>query len=578
MTTAAVYCRVSTDNQEFEGTSLQTQLEACLDYCQDKGYDVAYRFSEAYSGLTLDRPKLNDLRELVRAGDIDIIVCYCLDRLSRDPGHGVILTQELEKHGVKLETVTEDVDNSELGKLITYIRGFASKLEAEKIRERTMRGKRARALEGRIPGGGSSRIYGYDYVPASQKNGGRRVINENEANWVRQIYKWLVDDGLSTRAITLRLRSLNAPTKFKSVWRWATVQKILKNPAYTGRTYVFTTSNGKQYGRAKEDWIEIADVTPAIISEELFQAAQEQLKTNAVKSPRNVRRQYLLRGHIYCRQCGHLFYGCTTTDRVQENRRMRRRYRCRGKLTLVSPNSHCRNKSWLADKLEALVWAQIECLLGNPELIATEIEKQRQDANQLGVLESELQQMKRQLRMLDRDQEQLLEWALKGFPEETVVAENKKINAKRESMRARKAELEIQIKASQEATVSVPKLEQFVRSIREKLTTLDFETKRMTIDMLSIKVWVDGDNVEITGTIPIAEGVIATTQSSRDSGSPSLPPGSRRHQWPTSGGGLWSWCGIPSPPQAALLVVSPAPPFAECGTPWTRRRQSPRYL
>ena len=145
MKTVAVYCRVSTEDQEREGTSLQTQLEACLKYCQDKDYNVCHRFSEAYSGLTLERPKLNELRELVRAGDIDIVVVYCLDRLSRDPTHGVILTQELERHHVTLEAVTEDVDNSELGKLISYIRGFASKLEAEKIRKRTMRGKMAKA-------------------------------------------------------------------------------------------------------------------------------------------------------------------------------------------------------------------------------------------------------------------------------------------------------------------------------------------------------------------------------------------------------------------------------------------------
>ena len=92
---ADIYCRVSADNQESEGTSLQTQLEACLNYCQGKGYEVAYRFSEAYSGLTLDRPKLNELRELVRNEQIDVLVVYCLDRLSRDPTHGVILTQEL---------------------------------------------------------------------------------------------------------------------------------------------------------------------------------------------------------------------------------------------------------------------------------------------------------------------------------------------------------------------------------------------------------------------------------------------------------------------------------------------------
>lgn len=102
-----------------------------------KGYEVSYRFSEAYSGLTLDRPKLRELQELIRAGYIDVIVIYCLDRISRDPTHGVILTQEFEHFNVALEAVTEDINTSELGKLISYIRGFASKLEAEKIRERT---------------------------------------------------------------------------------------------------------------------------------------------------------------------------------------------------------------------------------------------------------------------------------------------------------------------------------------------------------------------------------------------------------------------------------------------------------
>ena len=67
MTRAAVYCRVSTDSQEREGTSLKTQLERCLTYCHDQCYDATYQFSETYSGLSLERPELDKLRELVRA-------------------------------------------------------------------------------------------------------------------------------------------------------------------------------------------------------------------------------------------------------------------------------------------------------------------------------------------------------------------------------------------------------------------------------------------------------------------------------------------------------------------------------
>ncbi|MFC1846423.1 recombinase family protein, partial [Chloroflexota bacterium] len=124
------------------------------------------------------------LRELVRNDDIQVVVVYCLDRISRDPTHGVILTQELEQHCVKLEAVTEDIDSSELGKLISYIRGFASKLEAEKIKERTTRGKRTRAMRGELPQGTGVGMYGYDWNKESKR---REIIN-SEAEVVRDIF------------------------------------------------------------------------------------------------------------------------------------------------------------------------------------------------------------------------------------------------------------------------------------------------------------------------------------------------------------------------------------------------------
>jgi site-specific DNA recombinase len=245
----------------------------------------------------------------------------------------------------------------------------------------------------------------------------------------------------------------------------------------------------------------------------LFEAAKKQLDVNSKKATRNKKRDYLLNGHVYCRHCGRAYYAYFNSKYVKGKRYEKRRYRCSGTLRIVEPINPCHNKSWAADTLELLVWSQIERVLDNPELIICEIEKQRQDANQLGVLEAELQQVERQRRTLDRDQEQLLQWALKGFPEETVVTENKRINEKRNSLLTQKAELEAQIKASQEASVSLPKLRRFVELLRQKLTTLEFETKRLALDMLNIKVWLDGHNVEITGIIPINDDVTVTTQS-----------------------------------------------------------------
>jgi site-specific DNA recombinase len=82
------------------------------------------------------------------------------------------------------------------------------------------------------------------------------------------------------------------------MWFKKSVLSILTNPCYAGKTYAFTTSkNPKQSPRPREEWIEIPDVTPAIISQEQYDAAQHQLQLNREKSQRNCKHEYLLRGH-----------------------------------------------------------------------------------------------------------------------------------------------------------------------------------------------------------------------------------------------------------------------------------------
>ena len=176
--------------------------------------------------------------------------------------------------------------------------------------------------------------------------------------------------------------------------------------------------------------------------------------------------------------------------------------------------NRCQNKSWGADKLEALVWAELEAYLSDRDLIINELEKQRQDANHRGAFEVELQQVERQLKAIDREQHQLLQWALKGFPADQVEAENKRLNKARETLKARKAELETQLKTSQNAIISIPKLEGFIERMQDRISDLDFEGKRQVLDMLGITVWLDGENVDITGTID-PENVVTVNVLSR---------------------------------------------------------------
>ncbi|MFC1951906.1 recombinase family protein [Chloroflexota bacterium] len=341
---AAIYSRVSTDNQESEGTSLQTQLEACNNYCQDKGYDVADRFTETYSGLTLDRPKLNELRELVGAGDINVVVIYCLDRLSRNATHGVILRDELDKHHILLESVTEDIDKTPLGEAITYLRGTFSQLEAEKIRERTMRGKKAKLKEGKMPQGTGVGIYGYDWNKESK----RREAKPNEAEIVREIFNMVVM-GESLVSIARLLNQRGVYTKGtrdvgqRKLWHSLTLRRMIRNSSYTGNTYFMNTV--------------LPQITPPIVSEDVFQMANAELDKPKVRTGRP-KNEYLLRKHACCAICGKPLVGHCLNRKY-------RYYQCSSSRPHENTDKTCRARLVRADNLESIVWDKTLEVLSN---------------------------------------------------------------------------------------------------------------------------------------------------------------------------------------------------------------------
>ncbi|GAI17232.1 unnamed protein product, partial [marine sediment metagenome] len=332
-------------------------MKCCLDYCHEKGYEVSKRFSEAYSGLTLDRPKLRELQDLIRAGYIDVIVIYCLDRISRDPTHGVILTQEFERLNVALEAVTEDINNSELGKLISYIRGFASKLEAEKIRERTMRGKMAHLKEGKLPQGTGIGIYGYSW----DKTTGKRQIIDHETETVRRMFDMAIN-GISTNKIAITLNESGIRTKSGSLWYPLTIRRILKNQTYTGKTYYGMTKRvgkNKVVAQPKENWILLPDITPPIITDGIFNQAQEAMKNARDSRPMKSNAAYLLTGFIKCPKCGSPIGGTTMNGKY-------RYYQCRGARPTATRGKICDAGYIKADKLECEVWKKVVEMASSP--------------------------------------------------------------------------------------------------------------------------------------------------------------------------------------------------------------------
>lgn len=194
---AASYSRVSTGQQEQDGTSLDTQAAAIATYVNAHGYSLAteHIYQDVHSGAQYrERPGLSQLRAAIRAGEIDILIFYAIDRLSRNQTHLAVLVDEAESHNVRLECVTEEWDDSAVGKAVRNLRAFVAETEREKIIERTVRGRMARVTERKLLLPGPKPPYGYVWADDRDHRGwqikGRLVEDPNTAPIVRRIFNW----------------------------------------------------------------------------------------------------------------------------------------------------------------------------------------------------------------------------------------------------------------------------------------------------------------------------------------------------------------------------------------------------
>ena len=129
------YARVSTKLQEREGNSLEAQEQ------QLKAAGARIVFTESFTGATLDRPQLNELRKALEAGDTLMITK--LDRLARSASQGIAFIEDLLSHGISVHVLNMGLmDNTPTGKLIRSILLAFAEFERDMIVERTQEGRR----------------------------------------------------------------------------------------------------------------------------------------------------------------------------------------------------------------------------------------------------------------------------------------------------------------------------------------------------------------------------------------------------------------------------------------------------
>ena len=132
------------------------------------------------------RPGMDQVRDLVAAGGVDVVIAQDADRLSRNPTDMYILKDELQRHGCGLRTISAWRDDSPQGEFFNDVQIAAGKLEKRMIAERNRRGKRQKAQQGKLIAGHTPN-YGYRYN--EERDG--YVVDEDEMDTVRRIFQMI---------------------------------------------------------------------------------------------------------------------------------------------------------------------------------------------------------------------------------------------------------------------------------------------------------------------------------------------------------------------------------------------------
>ena len=539
---AAIYARVSSDRQK-ENHTIASQLAALTEYAEAHGYQVPaeWRFQdEGYSGATLLRPGLEALRDLAAAGHLEAVLIYSPDRLSRKYAYQVLLAEELSRCGVELVFLQAPSGTTPEDQLLVQFQGMIAEYERAQIAERSRRGKRHRAQQGSI-NVLSGAPYGYRYVRKSDTSAAYYEVIESEATVVRRVYEAYTQQGLSINAIARLLNEEHIPTRTGTTrWERSTVWGLLRNPAYEGRACYGKTElrprqritrplrkrqglasrDSANHERPRQDWIEIA--VPALISEETFALAQEQLEQNKRHSPRRTSEPSLLQGMLVCERCGYALYRCST----RTSARKLSYYRCLGSDAYRHlQGAVCDNPPVRQDHLDAVVWKELLRLLEDPSVIQEELNRRREAARHADPLKQREEILRRDHARLEKSMDRLLNAYQEGLLSlEQLRSRMPELRKKQQAVQAEWQSLEAAAADDTQCRRLVETLADFCAQLRLRADTLQVTERQKILRLLVKEILVDRETLTIRHSIRIPNAGLDPSGTIRPPHAPQPPP------------------------------------------------------
>jgi len=532
MRKVAIYARVSTERQEQQKT-IESQLADLREIC--KNFQVVKEYiDEGWSGETLARPALDQLRDDAKQGMFEAVYVHSVDRLSRNLYQQGILVEELRRREVDIFIKDKPIDDTPEGKFVFNILGAVAKFEKEKILERTRRGRlykaRTKGFVGYIP------PYGYSYIKKTPERESRFVVNKRETEIVNLIFDlYLKFQSINRVRKELTLRLIR-PRKGGERWSRSTIRDILRDETYIGTGYYakyqsIEIDNGKRYNRRaktgrklrdKKEWIPVK--FPPIVDKDKFTAAQEIL-SKKYKPFGKSKYFYLLSGLIRCEECKSTFTGSESGGNFY--------YRCTNRCKRAPFPKNCNARHIRVEDLDNAVWKTISRAIMNPRIfiahvfhLADQIAESKESLNKK---REKLLQEKRALSLKKKKLDELYFRGLKTIKEyeEQMREFNQEENRIDEEMKEVEAKLSQRIDRPQ----IIKHIQYFCKLAKERLQNLTSEQKQRFLRLLINKIILNSTKKEakIIGEIPtkitdFSEKIGALSMLSRSRGQCSNSP------------------------------------------------------
>jgi site-specific DNA recombinase len=517
MMRAGIYARVSSKRQAQDQT-IEQQLARGRTAIEVHGWELSeahiYR-DDGYSGARLSRPGLDRLRDDVALAEVEVVVITAPDRLARKYLHQVLLVEEFERYGVRVEFVERPMSNDPHDQLLLQIRGAVAEYERTLITDRLRRGKLAKLRAGQLLPWTRGH-YGYYVDPQRPRDpvGVRR--DDTQAVVVAHIFAAYLEDGATLYAVGKALERMGVLTpRGRPYWSGCSVRAILRDPTYTGLAYgnryhcmpakgrvspLLPLGPGHSHVlRDREEWVPIP--VPAIVSEEVYQRVQDKLAHNQQRAARNTHQEYLLRGHVSCGLC-RLTAGARTTPAGYGY------YVCRGRTDRlrISQGQQCTARYVPAQQLDDLVWTDLCAMLNDPQHIAVALDRVHTGAWLPQELQARQANTRQAIEGLERQQERLLTAYLADIltlPE--FERKRRELEQKRVSLQVQQHHLTALVQQRIELAQVAASIEGFCAQVRAGLDTATFQQRRMLVELLIDQVVVTEDEVEIRYVVPISQ-------------------------------------------------------------------------